>query len=81
MSTVRVAGYYWRLRIQLVIIHGYYTHTPVPIRGAMQEVEGVEVSVENVLVHFSSFEQHMQHLDVVLERLRRYNLTVKPASA
>ena len=49
------------------------------MREVMRDVEGVEVFVDDVLVHSSSFEQHMQHLEVVLERLRRYNLTIKPS--
>lgn len=49
------------------------------MREVMRDVEGVEMFVDDVLIHSPSFRQHLETLRIVLERLRSYNLTIKPS--
>ena len=49
------------------------------MRQVMHGVEGVECFVDDLLVHAPTFEQHLATLRTVMERLRQYNLTVKPS--
>lgn len=59
------------------------TNTPATFNKVMQEVmqgiEGVELFVDDVLIHSPLFEQYIESLGVVLERLPCYNLTIKPS--
>ena len=49
------------------------------MREVMRDIEGVEMFVDDVLIHSPSFSQHLETLRVVFERLRQYNLTIKPS--
>lgn len=49
------------------------------MRQVLQDIPGVEVFVDDVLVHSQSFKEHMSTLEKVLSRLQGYNLTVKPS--
>ena len=59
------------------------TNSPAAFNKVMREVmhgiEGVEMFVDDVLIHSPSFRQHLETLRIVLERLRHYNLTIKPS--
>lgn len=49
------------------------------MRQVLQGIPHVEVFVDDVLVHTSSFAEHLATLDQVFSRLREYHLTVKPS--
>ena len=49
------------------------------MRQVMRGVHGVEMFVDDVLIHSPSFRQHLETLEIVLERLQHYGLTIKPS--
>lgn len=49
------------------------------MRNVLQDIPGVEIFVDDVLVHSSTFSKHLHLLDKVLSKLRKFNLTVKPS--
>ena len=49
------------------------------MREVMRGVEGVAMFVDDVLIHSSSFKQHLETLETVLKRLRLYGLKIKPS--
>ena len=71
---------------------GLYQYTTLPfgmtnspaafnkvMREVMRDIEGVELFVDDILIHSPSFEQHLETVRSVLERLRQYNMTVRPS--
>ncbi|XP_069995401.1 uncharacterized protein [Penaeus vannamei] len=49
------------------------------MRQVLQGVKGVEAFTDDILVHFSTFEEHLKILEEVFQRLRCANMTVKPS--
>ena len=49
------------------------------IRQVLGDLRGVEVFVDDVLLHTSSFEDHLELLRTVLHRLSDFAMTVKPS--
>ena len=43
---------------------------------AIQDLEGVEKVVDDMLVHSSTMEEHVQHVKAVLERCRKHGITL-----
>ena len=50
----------------------------LPYGSAVRDVKGVEVFVDDVLIHSANFEDNVRLLSVVLRRLCDVNMTVKP---
>nr|XP_027219647.1 uncharacterized protein LOC113811983 [Penaeus vannamei] len=48
------------------------------MRQVLQGVKGVEAFIDDILVHSSTFEEHLKILEEVFQRLRCANMTVKP---
>ncbi|XP_076047435.1 uncharacterized protein LOC143028970 [Oratosquilla oratoria] len=59
------------------------TNSPAVFNRAMRQVlrgiHGVEAFVDNILIHSSTFEEHLEILEKVLKRLSSVNMTVKPS--
>ncbi|XP_042865110.1 uncharacterized protein LOC122248852 [Penaeus japonicus] len=49
------------------------------MREVLQGVRGVEAFVDDILVHSSTFEEHLEILEEVFQRLRGTNMTIKPS--
>ncbi|XP_069975057.1 uncharacterized protein [Penaeus vannamei] len=49
------------------------------MRQVLQGVKGVEAFIDDILVHSSTFEEHLKILEEVFQRLRCANMTVKPS--
>lgn len=48
-------------------------------RKVLGDIAGVEIFMGNVLIHNNSFEYHVARIRQVLQRLKYYNMTVKPS--
>nr|XP_027228745.1 uncharacterized protein LOC113820601 [Penaeus vannamei] len=48
------------------------------MRQVLQGVKGVEAFIDDILVHSSTFEEHLKILEEVFQRLQCANMTVKP---
>ncbi|XP_076037605.1 uncharacterized protein LOC143023037 [Oratosquilla oratoria] len=59
------------------------TNSPAGFNCAMRQVlrgiHGVEAFVDDILIHSSTFEEHLEILEKVLKRLSSVNMTVKPS--
>ncbi|XP_076031045.1 uncharacterized protein LOC143019237 [Oratosquilla oratoria] len=59
------------------------TNSPAVFNRAMRKVlhgiHGVEAFVDDILIHSSTFEEHLEILEKVLKRLSSVNMTVKPS--
>ena len=59
------------------------TNSPAVFNRAMRQVlhgiEGVEMFVDDVLIHSATLEEHLRLLEVVFSRLHSFNMTVKPS--
>jgi len=49
------------------------------MRQVLQGVKGVEAFIDDILVHSSTFEEHLKILEEVFQRLQCANMTVKPS--
>ena len=49
------------------------------MRDVLGEIEDVEIFVDDILIHSPSWEAHLEAISLVLEKLRKRNLTVKPS--
>ena len=58
------------------------TNSPAVFNRAMRQVlhgiPGVEMFVDDVLIHTATMEQYVHLMDIVFSRLQAYNMTVKP---
>lgn len=50
-----------------------------PMRKLLGMIPGVEILVDDLLIHSETWENHIRTLDLVLEKLRDSGLTVKPS--
>jgi len=49
------------------------------MRQVLQGIRGVEAFIDDILVHSSTFEEHLEVLEEVFQRLKNANMTVKPS--
>ena len=49
------------------------------MREILRDVEGVEVFVDDILIHSATMERHLELLDHVFKKLRAANMTIKPS--
>ena len=64
-----------------VAIMGYVNSVAYVSRmmaNILQDLPFVVVYVDDIIIYSDSFEEHLQHLEAVLRRLREYNITISP---